>query len=79
MSTGRAYAPTRFYEFFDLKQLDSQDLDDYIILQISKPTALSVQYRSADEVATRFHDLIQDSVNKFAPCTMRKTSIPYSD
>ena len=79
ISSGRANTPTRLYEFHDLKQLDSQDFDDYIILQISKPTALSVQYCSADGVATRFHDLIQDSANKFAPWTMRKTSKPKSD
>ena len=76
---GIAKAPTRFYEFRDLKQLDSQEFDDYIIPQISKLTAFSVQCHSADEVATRFNDLIQDSVNKFAPCTMRKTSKPKSN
>ena len=74
-----AKAPTRFYEFRDLKQLDSQEFDDYIILQISKLNAFSVQCHSADEVATRFNDLIQDSVNKFAPCTMHKISKPKSN
>ena len=71
---GKAKAPTRFYEFRDLKQLDSQDFYDYVIPQISKLTAFSVQSHSADEVATRFNDLLKNSVNKFAPVTIRKTS-----
>ena len=44
---GKAKAPTRFYEFCDLKQLDSQDFYDYVIPQISKLTAFSVQSHSA--------------------------------
>ena len=50
------------------------EFDDYTIPQSSKLTAFSDQCHSADMVATSFNDLIQDSVNKFAPCIMRKTS-----
>ena len=50
------------------------EFDDYTIPQSSKLTAFSDQCHSADMVATSFNDLIQDSVNKFAPCIMRETS-----
>ena len=71
---GKAKAPTRFYEFGDLTQLDSQDFYDYVIPQLSKLTAFSVQSHSSDGVATKFNDLLKNSINKFAPVTIRKTS-----
>ena len=68
----------RVYEYRNYDQLDTQLFDDYIIPELSKLTAFSVKSDSGNEVACRLDQLLSDSLDKFAPKTLRKTSKPKS-
>ena len=68
----------RVYEYRNFDQLDTQLFDDYIIPELSKLTAFSVKSNSSNEVASRLEQLLSDSLDQFAPVTLRKTTKPKS-